>query len=204
MNGTQNKSKRVENGHKTLVNILGTARQLFSEKGYGNTSMEEIVQKIGVTRGALYHHFSGKKGLFLRVFEEAQSDVARRLDIVVKEASNAWEKLISATDAYLEACIDPDLQRIILIDAPSILGWDVWRQVDEAKSMVILKSILVELMDEGIIEPLPVDALSRYIGGAVNESVLWVAQSQDPQKALEEARFTIKTILGLLKKTGCK
>ena len=127
--------KRVENGRKTAIKLQKVARSMFSRSGYGNTSMEEIVQKAGVTRGALYHHFSGKKQLFLRVFEEALADVAKRVSNPPGETLNTWEKLLAATYGYLMACVDPKLQQIILIDAPAILGWDVWRRVDEERSM---------------------------------------------------------------------
>jgi len=191
--------KRVENGRKTTIKLLRIARRMFSKRGYGNTSMEEIVRKADVTRGALYHHFSGKKELFLRVFEDALADVVKCLDKPPGEAANTWEKLLASTYAYLKACIDPELQQIILIDAPAILGWDVWRRVDEEKSVHILKGLLTKLMDEEVIESMPVDALTHIISGAVNESVLWIAQSQDPKKALEEVWSTMKWLLNSLR-----
>ena len=191
--------KRVENGRKTTIKLLKIARRMFSKRGYGDTSMEEIVQKANVTRGALYHHFSGKKGLFVRVFEDALTDVVKRVEKPQGEDLNTWEKLLASTHAYLNACIDPELQQIILIDAPAILGWDVWRRVDEEKSLHILKGLLTKLMEEEVIESMPVDALAHIISGAVNESVLWIAQSEDPQKALEEAWSTMKSMMNCLR-----
>ena len=191
--------KRVENGRKTTIKLLKIARRMFSKRGYGDTSMEEIVQKANVTRGALYHHFSGKKGLFVRVFEDALTDVVKRVEKPQGEDLNTWEKLLASTHAYLNACIDPELQQIILIDAPAILGWDVWRRVDEEKSLHILKGLLTKLMEEEVIESMPVDALAHIISGAVNESVLWIAQSEDPQKALEEVWSTMKSMMNCLR-----
>ena len=92
--------KRIENGRKTTIKLLKIARQMFSKRGYGDTSMEEIVQKAHVTRGALYHHFSGKKGLFLRVFEDALTDVVKRVEKPQGEDLNTWEKLLASTHAY--------------------------------------------------------------------------------------------------------
>jgi AcrR family transcriptional regulator len=195
----QKVNKRVENGRKTTTNLKKIARRMFSKRGYGNTSMEEIVQEAGVTRGALYHHFSGKKELFLRVFEDALDDVAKYVAKPPAEARTTWEKLLAANYAYLIACVDPKLQQIILIDAPAILGWDVWRRVDEERSMHILKGLLTKLMDEGVIESMPVDALAHVISGAVNESVLWVAQSPNSQKALDEAWATLRSLLNFMR-----
>jgi AcrR family transcriptional regulator len=192
--------KRVENGRKTTIKLLKIARRMFSKQGYGDTSMEEIVQKAHVTRGALYHHFSGKKGLFLRVFEDALTDVVKRVEKPQGENLDTWEELLLSTHAYLKACIDPELQQIILIDAPAILGWDVWRRVDEEKSLHILKGLLTKLMDEEVIESMPVDALAHIISGAVNESVLWIAQSQDPEQALEEVWSTMKSMMNCLRR----
>lgn len=195
----QKVNKRVENGRKTTTNLKRIARRMFSKRGYGNTSMEEIVQKAGVTRGALYHHFSGKKELFLRVFEDALDDVAKCVEKPPGKARNTWEKLLAATYAYLIACVDPKLQQIILIDAPAILGWEVWRRVDEERSMHILKGLLTKLMDEGVIESMPLDALAHVISGAVNESVLWVAQSPNSQKALDEVWSTLRSLLNFMR-----
>ena len=91
----------------------------------------------GVTRGALYHHFSGKKGLFLAVFEDALDEIADRCKNAARSSTDPWDEFIATTRAFFDACMDPDLQQIVLIDAPATLGWAAWRQIDENKTMAI-------------------------------------------------------------------
>ena len=199
---SRNKDLRLEKGSATIAKILKVSKRLFSEKGYENTSTEEILKEAEISRGSLYHHFSGKKGIFLRVFETVQSNVAQEVNGSIEGIDDPWEKLVVATNAYLEACIKPDNQRIILIDAPSILGWDAWRQVDEQNSIKILKKILIELMYEGVIEPMPIDALCRYFAGATNESILWIVQSKDSQRAIKDTKLIVNRIFNLLKRNN--
>lgn len=193
-------SLKIQNGQKTSAHLVAIARQIFSTRGYSETSMEEVVREAGVTRGALYHHFDGKKGLFLAAFEDAQTDIANWIAQGAKGKRSTWEKLISCTYAFFEACRDPELQQIVLIDAPAVLGWDVWRRVDEEKTHDILSSLLKELVDDGVIKPLPIEALTHLIAGAANEAVLWIAGSEDPKRALDEAWSTMTALLCSLRK----
>jgi AcrR family transcriptional regulator len=193
-------SLKVQSGQKTYAELVAIARKVFSKRGYSDTAIEEIVRKAGVTRGALYHHFEGKKGLFLAVFKDAQTDIANRIIQVDKRVRSIWERFISCTYTFFEACSDPELQRIVLIDAPAILGWDVWRKIDEEKTHDILRSHLKELLDRGIIKPLPIEPLTHLISGAANECVLWIAGSDDPKRALDEAWSTMKAFLNSLRK----
>ncbi|MFZ0451922.1 MAG: TetR/AcrR family transcriptional regulator [Desulfatiglandaceae bacterium] len=188
-----------ERSQQTFAQLIAVARKLFSAHGYSHTSLEEIVRKAGMTRGALYHHFEGKKGIFVAVFENALSEIANRVIQVDKSKRSFWEKFISCTYAFYEACLDSDLQRIVLIDGPAVLGWDVWRRIDEAKTLNILRTHLKELLDRGIIKPLPLEPLTHLISGAVNESVLWIGGSEDPKKAFDEAWSTMNAFLGSLR-----
>ena len=193
-------SVKIQRGQKTSAGLVTIARKIFGARGYSDTAMEEIVRKAGVTRGALYHHFDGKKGLFLAAFEDAHTDIANRVIQGGMGKRSAWEKLISCTYAFFEACRDSELQQIVLLDAPAVLGWDVWRRVDEEKTLHILRSLLTELIDKGIIKPLPIEPLTHLLSGAANEAVLWIAGSDDPKKAFEEAWSTMKALLCSLRK----
>jgi AcrR family transcriptional regulator len=193
-------SLKVQSGQKTYAELVAIARKVFSKRGYSDTAIEEIVRKAGVTRGALYHHFESKKGLFLAVFKDAQTDIANRIIQVDKSVRSIWERFISCTYTFFEACSDPELQRIVLIDAPAILGWDVWRKIDEEKTHDVLRSHLKELLDRGIIKPLPIEPLTHLISGAANEAVLWIAGSDDPKRAFDEAWSTMKAFLNSLRK----
>lgn len=123
------------------------ARQEFSERGYAGASTEEIVRAAGVTRGALYHHFSGKPGLFLAVFEAAQQEINERIVRAAETTTDPWQNLVRGCRAFLEACIDPQLQQIVIIDAPAVLGWAVWRQVDAEYGLNSLRFSLTSLVE---------------------------------------------------------
>jgi AcrR family transcriptional regulator len=192
--------KRIEQGKKTSADLIRIARQMFSRRGYANSSMEEIVLKAGVTRGALYHHFSSKEGLFLAVFENAQAEIASRIYQASKDQRSAWGKLVSSTFAFFEACSEPELQQIVLIDAPVVLGWNVWRRVDEAKTHDTLRSLLKELIDTKVIQPLPLRPIAHLIAGAANEAVLFIAQSEDPKKTFKETWSAMETLLRSLRR----
>jgi|COG998Drversion2_1049125.scaffolds.fasta_scaffold84647_1 AcrR family transcriptional regulator len=205
MNKTKNKpiKERISNrqrSRKTSAQLIVIAKELFSTRGYSDTSQEEIVRQAGMTRGALYHHFDGKKGLFLAVFENALTEIASRVIQAEKKNCTAWDNFISCTYEFFAACLNSDLQRIVLIDAPAVLGWDVWRQVDQSKTLDILKSHLKELLDSEIIRPIPLEPLTHFISGAVNESVLWISGSDDPKKAFDESWPAVESILSSLKK----
>ena len=193
---TQKKNNlKTTHGKRTAHRLIKIAWKLFTIKGYENTSMENIVLEAGVTRGALYHHFKGKKGLFFAVFEKAQEEISSRVEIAMENESDNWEKLLTGTKTWLKLAIDPELQQIILIDAPSILGWNVWRTVDEQKSGQSLKKALEKLIEDKTIKPFPVVALKHIISGASNEAVLWLMKNKNPKKAFREAWFTIGTVL---------
>ncbi len=195
-------AERISNeqrSQETTTQLVAIARNLFSTYGYANTSLEEIVRKAGMTRGALYHHFEGKNGIFLAVFESVLTDIANRIIQVDKSKQSIWDRFVACAYTFFEACLDSDLQRIVLTDAPAVLGWDVWRRIDEEKTLNILRSHLKELHRSNIIKPLPIEPLTHAISGAINESVLWVAGSEDQKKAFDEAWSTIEAFLRSLR-----
>ena len=196
----KNRISNEQRSQQTSVKLISIARKLFTTRGYTDTSLEDIVRETGMTRGALYHHFEGKKGIFFAVFENAVSEIANRIIQVDKNNRSIWEKFISCTYEFFEGCLDSDLQRIVLIDGPAVLGWDAWRRIDEAKTLDILRSHLKELLDREIIKPLPLEALTHIISGAVNESILWIAGSEDPKKAFDETWSTLNVFFELLRK----
>jgi AcrR family transcriptional regulator len=191
---------KIENGRQTAAHLVAIARKHFRTRGYSSTALEDIAKEAGLTRGAVYHHFDGKKGLFLAVFIDAQADIANRLIKVDKSELSIWDRFIACNRVFLEACLDSVVQRIVLIDAPAILGWDKWRKIDEEKTLGILRSHLKELIYRGIIKPLPLEPLTHAISGANNEALLWIAQSSDQKKAFDEAWSTIYEFLWSLRK----
>tara|TARA_B100001123_G_C15263849_1_gene1007650 strand:- start:942 stop:1547 length:606 start_codon:yes stop_codon:yes gene_type:complete len=193
--GKAPKTSKAEQREITTRRLVGIAREAFGERGYASVPTEEIVRLAGVTRGALYHHFRDKRDLFLAVFEDAQREIAERIATEADRASDPWDQLLAGCRAFLEACTDPRLQQIVVIDAPAVLGWDVWRQVDARNGLTQLKLGLSELQDAGVLETHSIDALAHLLSGAMNEAALWVAQSDDQESALEEAMETLATLL---------
>jgi len=192
-NGAGN--KQDERSRRTTSRILAEARSLFAEYGYAGVSAEQIVATAGVTRGALYHHFDGKKGLFRAVLNEVQAEIEERVKIAVDQAQDPMEMLIAGNNEFLAACLDPGLQRILLTDGPAVLGWEEWRAVDEDHVQGKYRAFLAELMDNGILRPFPVDALAHIISGAANEAVFWAARAEDPETALAQAQITMAEMI---------
>src|SRR5947199_1132948 len=115
----------------TTAALISAARELFAQRGYAGVATEEIVQRAGVTRGALYHHFrGGKEDLFRAVLIQISAETVQRIAAVATATKDPWEALVLGCEAFLDACASPDVQRIVLINAPSVLGWDVRRAID--------------------------------------------------------------------------
>lgn len=193
---------KAEQRAQTTHELIAIAREIFSRDGYAGAATEEIVARAGVTRGALYHHFGSKEGLFRAVLEQVQTDIARRVEIAANNAppGDGWQQISAGCRAFLEANLDPQVRRIVLLDAPAVLGWEVWREIDAANSVRLLHVGLQELANAGQIRALPLEAVVHLLSGAMNEAVLWIADSPDPQKALNEAVAGLEAILNGLKK----
>lgn len=186
------KAAQTEATTRLLIEI---AREQFTAHGYAATATEEVVRLAGVTRGALYHHFGSKEGLFHAAVESVQGEIAARVETAASGAGDSWGALLSGSRAFLMAALDPQARQIVLIDAPAVLGWEAWRALDEANSMALLRAVLAELIAAGIIAPLPLDALTRLLSGAMNEAALWIATAPDRDAALDEAMYALEALL---------
>ncbi|MER6945802.1 helix-turn-helix domain-containing protein [Nonomuraea sp. NPDC000554] len=171
---------RAERRERTRRTLIAQSRRLFTSKGYAAVGLAEIVRESGVTKGALYHHFEGKADLFRAVLEEVQQEVAARVAAAAEAAGDPWSQLKAGCAAFVSAGADPEVQRIMLIDGPAVLGWNEWRAIDEATSARHLAEALTTLVEEGAIARQPVAPLARLLSGAMNEAVLWLAQSAGP------------------------
>ena len=170
----------------TRAKLVKVARLLFAKKGYAAVGTEEIVQKAGVTRGALYHQFEDKKDLFLAVFDQVEGQVAQDIAQRALAASDPLEALRLGARFWLDACLDPEVRRIVLVDAPSVLGFKEWRQVLGRHGLGLLAAALQAAMDSGAIARQPVMPLAHAITGALNGAAMYVAEAEDPEQAREE------------------
>src|SRR6266436_9833971 len=186
MDRMRDKQRRIENAAATRGALLRVARKLFSERGFAGTGTEEIVKRARVTRGALYHHFKDKQDLFRAVLHEEQSKVAAKCTEAAAKESDPWRALMAANEAFLEACLDPAVQQIVLIDAPSVLGTEGFRQSDESYYLAGLKAAIEAAIAAGIIEEQPAEPLAHMIMGSMNEAARLIAHAADKKRARRE------------------
>ena len=170
--------------------LLHSARELFGARGFAGTSLGEVVQHAGVTKGALYHHFIGKEALFLAVFEEVERDLVIDLRQAAAEQSDPRERLRVGCRAFLKACLNPVVQQIMLLDAPAVLGWETWREIDSCHFAALLRSGLEAALPGPHQEALVVSRV-QILRGALTEAALLVARSEDQPATLAAVLDTI-------------
>lgn len=171
----------------TRAKLVKVARRLFAKKGFAAVGTEEVVKKAGVTRGALYHQFEDKKDLFRAVFEQVEAEVAQGI-VAQAEAdeTDPVEVLRTGARLWLDASLDPEVRRIVLVDGPSVLGFEEWREILARYGLGLLAAGLEAAMDSGAVERQPVMALAHVITGALDAAALYVAEADDPQAARKE------------------
>ncbi|HKA52114.1 MAG TPA: TetR/AcrR family transcriptional regulator [Candidatus Binatia bacterium] len=190
------KRSKAEQSELTQGALLKAARELFTAKGYADTATEEIVQRAGVTRGALYHHFRDKEELFQAVFEAAERELVEKVRAAIGSAQfGPWEGLSVGCQAFLDACLEPAVQRIILLDAPAVLGWETWRRIDAEYGLGLVRQGLQAAVDTGYVDPLPVDPLAHILLGALNEAAMVIARAEDVQAARAEVGAVVDRLL---------
>ncbi|MEN0062365.1 MAG: TetR/AcrR family transcriptional regulator [Myxococcota bacterium] len=177
----------------TTRKLLAAARQMFREVGYAATSMDELCATVGLTRGALYHHFGGKPGLLEAVVVEIFDEMGQRLVRDFAEEPDPWRGLVAGCQRYLHLAIEPDLQRIVFQEAPAVLGQRL-RDID-ARFVAPLQDVLEGLMNDGRLRKAPVDPLARILMGAMMELALWVATQPDGPRALSCALASLDVVL---------
>ena len=179
----------------TVAALTAAARALFAERGYAGVGTEEIVQRAGVTRGALYHHFKGgKEDLFRAVLVQVSAETTTRVLAAAQSAQGPWEELVLGIEAFLDSSAIPEVQQIVLVDGPAVLGWDVWRESGEV-SIQLTEQVLQAAMDAGEVVPAPPRPLAHVLIGAVDEAAMVVARADDPTAAREEMGLTIRRLL---------
>jgi AcrR family transcriptional regulator len=186
---------QAERTEATRAALLGAARALFAERGYSGVGTEEIVQRAGVTRGALYHHFTGKEDLMRAVLHELSRELAEASAAAALAETDQWRQILAAVDAFLDACTDPAVQRIMMTDAPSVLGWDEWREIDTQYGLGLVRASLEQAMETGLIERQPVAPLAHLIVGALDEAAMYIARAADPDEARREMGESIERML---------
>jgi len=179
----------------TRAALIGAGRKLFARDGYEAVSSEAVVAEAGVTRGALYHHFDGKRGLFAAVFEQVESELVGRFRLEELAGDDPLAALLGAVDQFLEISLESEIQRIALLDGPSVLGWDAWHEVEARYGLGLIEAALGAAMEAGAIRRLPVSELSLMLLGAMIEAALQLARADDPQAARLRASAALRALL---------
>ncbi len=180
----------------TTAALISAARELFAARGYAGVGTEEIVQRAGVTRGALYHHFrNGKEELFRAVLVQVSAEIVQRVAQAAAATDDPWEELVLGSEAFLDACATPEVQRIVLLDAPSVLGWDVRRAIDADYGLRLLEEALQNAIDAGRLMPASASAVAHVLAGALDEAAMVVARAEDPAAARAEMSVTVRRLL---------
>ena len=198
MRAPERENRNVARGAVTREHLLSVATALFAERGYEGTSIEAVLQESGVSRGSLYHHFKGKETLFEAVLEALETDVGRRTMEAAVLAPSPAGMLRAGCLAWVELAGDPVVQRILLIDAPSVLGWDRWRAFEERHALGLIKGVLGAIADEGGLAPDLVDVFAHVVLATMNEIALLVARAGQPDDAMRVGSATIDEVLSRL------
>jgi len=198
-----NRRSQVDRSATTRAALVAAARRLFAEQGFGGVGTEAIVRAAGVTRGALYHQFADKTALFEAVYEAIEEDLAKGLGdrILASGVKDPIEALALGADAWLDACREPEVQQIVLIDGPAVLGWVRWRDIGLRYGLGLVEGLLAQAIEVGRIPPQPISPLAHVLVGALDEAALYIARSEDQRTASEEIRAVTARLVGGLLET---
>jgi AcrR family transcriptional regulator len=186
---------QAERSSSTRDALLAAGRSIFAEQGFAGAGQEEIVERAGVTRGALSYHFGTKKGLFEAVMSELHAELTERIINASMQGSNPMEELRLGCLVFLDAAMDPAYGRIVLVDAPAVLGWRDWREMDAEHGLGLVSAALEGAMGAGLIERRPVAPLAHLLLAALNEAAMLVANAEDPVATRAEIGETVEGVL---------
>jgi AcrR family transcriptional regulator len=186
----------AELSEATRASLLARAADAFAAHGYADAPLDELVRAAGLTKGALYHHFGSKQGLFEAVLGDLDSRVTRRVEAVLPAGPPTLAGLEAACRAWLDAMLDPGLRRILLLDAPAVLGHRASRELDRRGSIAPLAALIDELRAAGAIEA-TVDAepTAHLLAGALYEAALWIGEQAAPKRAVTRAMGGVSRLL---------
>jgi AcrR family transcriptional regulator len=190
--------KRAAQGRATRGQLIEVATRLFAEHGYEGTSIETVLSAAGVSRGALYHHFAGKEALFEAVVSAVSERVTAELIEVIRDCADPVDAMHAAGLGWISLAADPVIQRVVLVDAPSVLGWDRWRAMDDGRTLGALRALLQAVSDSGRLPSELVAPFSHMILAALDEIVMVVARAPDSTAAVAEGRMAVEALLDRL------
>lgn len=187
--------RREAEAHATREALIQAALELFTERGYAAVGTEEIVTRAKVTRGALYHHFTDKRDLFRAVFERVEGDLMERIGSTMEGADDAWNLMVAGMRAFLDACEEPAVKQISLIDAPAVLGWEEWREIDNRHGLGLTRAALQGAVEAGVLRPIAVDPMAHLFVAALSEAAFVIAHADNPRKARAEVEEALTQLV---------
>jgi AcrR family transcriptional regulator len=191
---------REEQAAATRAELLRVARELFAARGYADVGTEEIVRTAHVTRGALYHHFADKVELFAAAFEEVEAQTTTRITDAVAAVgtTDPIAAMQAGAAAFLDICTEPEMARIMLLDAPSVLGWQRWSEISNQHNMGLVQALLNQAIELGRVAAQPVPPLAHTLLGALREAALYLARADDHPVARTEVGAVIEQFIRAL------
>ena len=192
-------TRRAQMMEETRAKLIGAARKAFAAKGYAAASMDDLTAEVGLTRGALYHNFGDKKGLLQAVIDQIDAEMLVRQRQAGEQAASPWARFIDEGIAYMEMALEPEIQRIMLLDGPAVLG-DPSQWPNQTACLRTSTQTIQALIDEGTVKPVDAEGAARLINGAALNAALWIAASDDPPAVLPKAVKVFRHLVaGLLK-----
>lgn len=192
--------RRAETMEENRAKLIAAGRKAFAEKGYAAASMDELTAEVGLTRGALYHNFGDKRGLLAAVVHQIDAEMAARAQAIGEQAKDDWQALLAEGGAYIEMALDPEVQRIVLLDGPAVLG-DPSQWPSQNACLQVTRQAVEHLISKGVVKPVDAEAAARLLAGAALNAALWIAASDDPQDVLPKAIDAFRALAtGLLAK----
>ena len=190
---------RNERGAATRAQVVASATRLFAESGYDDVSIDLVLKACGISKGALYHHFRGKEALFAAVLEEVEARIVETVANRSKDAANPLEALRLGCAAWLDlVAADAAIRRIAVIDAPAVLGWHAWREMEGRYALGLLRRALEAAASLGCLEPARVEACAGMLLAALNEMAMLIARAADRDRATADARHVVELLVSRL------
>jgi AcrR family transcriptional regulator len=194
--------RRAEMVEETRAKLIRAARTAFAAKGYAAASMDDLTAEAGLTRGALYHNFGDKKGLLQAVIDQIDAEMLARMRAARGQADTAWDGFLNEGVAYIEMSLEPEIQRIMLLDGPAVLG-DPSQWPNQTACLRTTTQAIQRLIDDGTVKPVDAEAAARLINGAALNAALWIAAADDPHAVLTKAVEAFRQLAaGLLRTAG--
>lgn len=198
---SQIRKTQTERSEATRGELIRVARELFTDPGYTETSLDTVAERAGVTKGALYHHFKNKRELFQAVFEQLEMEICERVIVAAAGAGDdVWTGLQAGVRAFLEAgAHDAAIQRIVLLDGPTILGWETWKEIDERYGFGLTKASIEQAMQAGVLKHRPSEPIARLFLASLSEAAIQIARADDQDAAMEEMSSAVWALIESLR-----